>query len=81
MTNKVVLQPSMTQPASQPSMTQPPLQPLMTQPTFKPTDKVDDFIIIDTGASAGIGNANEDYGAHKDILNGPMVEFADGSSK
>ena len=27
------------------------------------------------------GNANEDYGAHKDISNGPIVEFADGSSK
>ena len=31
--------------------------------------------------SAGIGNANENYGAHKDITNGPLVEFADGSSK
>ena len=62
-------------------MTQSALQPVMTQPTFKPTDKVDDYIIINTGASAGIGNANEDYGAHKEILNGPIVEFADGSSK
>ena len=49
--------------------------------TFKPTDKVDDYIIINTGASAGIGNANENYGAHQDIQNGPIVEFADGSSK
>jgi len=50
-------------------------------PTFKPTDKVDDYIIVDTGASAGIGNANEDYGAHQETPNGPIVEFADGSSK
>ena len=49
--------------------------------TFRSTDKVDDYIIIDTGASAGIGNANENYGAHQDINNGPIVEFADGSSK
>ena len=49
--------------------------------SFKPTDKVDGYIVINTGASAGIRNANEDYGAHQDIVNGPMVEFADGSSK
>ena len=49
--------------------------------TFRVTDKVDDYIVINTGASAGIGNANEDYCAHQDITNGPMVEFADGSSK
>ena len=52
-----------------------------TNTSFKSTDKVDDYIVIDTGASTGIGNANEDYGAHQDIQNGPIVEFADGSSK
>ena len=42
---------------------------------------MDDYIISNTGASAGIGNANENYGAHQDITNGPIVEFADGNSK
>ena len=54
---------------------------IANEATFKTTDKVDDYIIIDTGASAGLGNAKEDYGAHQDIQNGPLVEFADGSSK
>ena len=49
--------------------------------TFKATDKVDDYIVIDTGAFTGIENANEDYGAHRNITNGPFVEFAAGSSK
>ena len=49
--------------------------------TFKATDKVDDYIVIDTGASTGIGNTNEDYGAHRNITNRPLVELADGSSK
>ena len=66
-------------PSSTPSATLTPCSRL-SPASFKPTDKVDDYIIIDTGASAGIGNANEDYGAHQDISNGPIVEFADGSS-
>ena len=48
---------------------------------FKSTDRVDDCNVINTGASDRIGNDNVNYGAHQDVQNGPLVEFANGSSK
>ena len=42
---------------------------------FKSTDNVNDYIIIDTGALDGIGNTTDNYDAHKDIQNGPLINL------